>query len=151
MEDMRKKATKTNMNQNADKQKNYNENPEKSFVEILKGDHTKESHQRKKQIRDTNVKGVIQYINSHQSQREKEKNKLMLISSNGGEVGGTFDFVDIITPDPFLEAYKSKNNGQLSLRNSNGSLNKRASEDLRNVWQTQIQLKYESLKQQKCE
>jgi hypothetical protein len=35
----------------------------------------------------------------------------MLISSNGGEVGGTFDFVDMITPDPFLEAYKSKNNG----------------------------------------
>ena len=58
MEDMRKKATKTNMNYNADKKKS-NENPEKSFVEILKGDHTKESHQRKQHIRDTNVKGVI--------------------------------------------------------------------------------------------
>jgi hypothetical protein len=33
----------------------------------------------------------------------------MMISSNGGEVGGTYDFVDIITPDPFMEAYKSKN------------------------------------------
>lgn len=44
MEDLRKKASKTNMNLNTDKKKNYNENPEKSFVEILKGDHTRESH-----------------------------------------------------------------------------------------------------------
>lgn len=44
MEDLRKKASKTNMNLNTDKKKSYNENPEKSFVEILKGDHTRESH-----------------------------------------------------------------------------------------------------------
>ncbi len=71
----------------------------------------------------------------------------MLISSNGGEVGGTYDFVDIITPDPFLEAYKSKNQGISPYRNSNGSVNKQVSEDLRHVWQTQIKDKYESLRE----
>lgn len=71
----------------------------------------------------------------------------MLISSNGGEVGGTYDFVDMITPDPFMEAYKSKNLGTSPYRNTNGSVNKQASEDLRHVWQTQIQHKYESLKE----
>lgn len=44
MEDLRNKASKTNVNQKVDKNKIDSDNPEKSFVEILKGDHNKQSH-----------------------------------------------------------------------------------------------------------
>jgi hypothetical protein len=96
-----------------------NKDPEKSFVECLTGDHIRDTHNRKQQIRDNNAKEVIDYMSSHPSNRENDKNKLMLYSSNGGEVGGTYDFVDIITPDPFMCAYMSKNNGVSPIRSKN--------------------------------
>ena len=43
-------------------------------------------------------------MNSTPNEREAQKNKLI----GRAEVGGTCDFVDMITADPFLLAYKSK-------------------------------------------
>lgn len=116
MEDIRKKASQSKViNQQLVERLRgggrliNNRDPEKSFVDCMTGDHIINTHNKKQIIRDNNAKEVINYMSNHPSNRELDKNKLMLYNSNGGEVGGTYDFVDIITPDPFMYAYMSKN------------------------------------------
>jgi|LauGreDrversion4_2_1035121.scaffolds.fasta_scaffold267776_2 hypothetical protein len=70
---------------------------EKAFVDCLKGDHTRATFEKKREARESNVKSVILKM-SNPSERELQKNKLI----GRAEVGGTIDFVDMITPDPFL-------------------------------------------------
>ena len=52
------------------------------------------------------------------------------------EVGGTSDFVDVITPDPFMYAYNKK---QFDSKSSRGESQETSKSDLRQAWLNQIQ------------
>lgn len=72
------------------------------------------------------VQKVIMFTKNNQSEREVHKEKMM----SRAEIGGTLDFPDIITPDPFQMAYQSKHHASQS--------------DILSVWSSQMQEKKDS-------
>lgn len=92
-------------------------------------------YEQKSKVREGSIKRVLDQI--HPSKRDLEKDKLIARA----EVGGTCDFADMVTGDPFLFAYNS--------RSEKHSRNGSSKGDLKQIWQTQIRQKHDSLTSQK--
>ncbi|TNV86840.1 hypothetical protein FGO68_gene5590 [Halteria grandinella] len=131
MEEARRKAVSSHFSSGSLSSRELvsNRQSEQSFVECLKGDHMKQTYNKKFQLRQSAVASALESITHGNSEREKQKDKLM----GRAEVGGTVDFVDILTGDHLR-----------STRNSSVS-----KEGLLDAWKNQMQVKNDQIQSAK--
>jgi hypothetical protein len=86
-----------------------------SFVDCLKTDHIKDAFEKKLKVRESNVKAVLDQFESN-SRSLHDQDKLYM---QQGEIGGTSDFVDLLSKRKNLQINEFKiGRNDLSSRSS---------------------------------